>query len=300
MVAVLLDVRRTRGLIGLVVLLAAFAPLVIRTAARADTLPVVASGGGPGHGWAAIEWTNAPGAQGVLTILNSNVSGPGFASLYLYDANDRALTGGNVGITGNMGDVHLQANLPPAPAAEKTVVTSRSIPYGGEVNLTFDSASLAPGTYKAVFVGGGDGTGWTWALKGNSAVSAPVATTGGSDVFAYSSKDFWGTASTQAYAGWGAVASMGAALNVATQRSVTAAHTLVGIGFFAPGTVTRTDMTMHGPTGTQSCTCSFSGFQGPGVVGPGTWTFTYTGGGAGFSNWSDMVLGAADAWLPEP
>lgn len=133
--------------------------MTARTAAQADTLPVVASGGGPGHGWAAIEWSNTPGAQGVLTILNSNVSGPGFASLYLYDAADHTLGGGNVGITGNLGDAHLQVNLPPAPAAEKTVVTSRSIPYGGEVNLTFDSTSLPPGTYKAVFVGGGDGTG---------------------------------------------------------------------------------------------------------------------------------------------
>lgn len=285
----------------LVVLVAATAPLTARVAARADTLPVVASGGGPKHGWAAIEWSHTGGAQGVLTILNSNVSGPGFASLYVYDASDRTLAGGNVGITGNLGDAHLAANLPPAPAAEKTIVTSRSIPYGGEVNVTFDSSSLPPGTYKAVFVAGGDGSGWSWALKGNSQVSAPMATTSGPDVSAYSSKDFSGPVSTQAYAGAYSVSSMGAALNVGTQRAMTATHTLIGIGFFAPGTTVKTDMTMRGPDGdAQNCPCALSDFKGAGAAGPGTWTFSYTGGGAGFSNWSDVVLGAADVSLPEP
>ncbi|MBV8303270.1 MAG: hypothetical protein JOZ04_03610 [Acidimicrobiia bacterium] len=292
--------RRTCVIVGLLIL-SVVCPAVLRgTPARADTLPVVASGGGPAHGWTAIEWTHTSGAQGQLTILNSNVSGPGFASLYIYDASDHTLAGGNVGITGNLGDAHVQVNVPPAPSVDKTVVTSRSIPYGGEVNINFDSTSLPPGTYKAVFVAGGDGTGWTWALKGNAEVSPPTATTSGSDVYAYSAKDFSGLASTQTYAGFGAVASMGGEANAETQRSSTAAHTLVGIGFFAPATGAAVQMGMQGPTGSQSCICTLSDFRGPGAAGPGTWTFTYTGAGAGTSNLADVLVGAADAFLPEP
>ena len=236
----------------------------------------------------------------MLSILNSNVNSPGFASLYVYDATDHTLAGGNVGITGNLGDAHLAVNLPPAPVAEKTIVTSRSVGYGGQVNVTFDSSSLPPGTYKALFVAGGDGTGWSWSLSGNSQVSTPIASTSGTDVYAYSSKDFSGTVSMQAYAGAYNASSMGAAINVGTERSMTAAHTLVGIGFFAPGTAVHTDMSMQGPTGSQTCPCPLASFTGPGVAGPGTWTFTYTGAGAGTSNLSDVVLGAADASLPEP
>jgi hypothetical protein len=268
--------------------------------ARADSFPVIASGGGPAHGWAAIEWSHTSGAQGVLTVLNSNVEGPGFVSVYLYDATDRGLVGGNVGILGNLGDLHYEVNTPPVPPAEKTIVTTRSVPYGGEVNITFDSASLPPGTYKAIFVAGGDGTGWTWALKGNSAVSAPSATTSGSDVYAYSAKDFSGPASAQAYAGAGGVSSMGAAANVHTQRSITASHTLVGMGFWAPGTTAKVEMTMDGPGRLGTCPCPLSDFTGSAAVGPGTWRFMYTGVGAGTSNLADILLGAADASLPEP
>jgi hypothetical protein len=178
--------------------------------------------------------------------------------------------------------------------------TTRSVPYGGEVNITFDSASLPPGTYKALFVAGGDGTGWSWALKGNSGVSAPTARTSGSDVYAFSAKDFAGPASAQAYAGLGGISSMGAAGNVGTERAITAAHTLVGMGFFAPGTTAKVEMTMQGPGGSQTCNCTLSEFAGPHAAGPGTWRFTYTGAGAGTSNLSDVLLGVADAYLPEP
>jgi hypothetical protein len=240
------------------------------------------------------------GAQGVLTVLNSNVKGPGFVSLYVYDARDRGLGGGNVGILGNLGDLHYQVNTPPVPPAEQTIVTTRSIPYGGEVNVSFDSASLPAGAYKAIFVAGGDGTGWTWALKGNSAVSPPTSTTSGSDVYAYSAKDLSGPASAQAYAGFGGVSSMGAAANVHTQRSITAAHTLVGMGFWAPATAAKVEMTMDGPGRIDACNCPLADFTGPAAAGPGTWRFMYTGAGAGTSNLADILLGVADAYLPEP
>jgi len=278
-----------------------FAGLSARVAARADTLPLVASGGWRGSGWVAIEWSIASGAQGSLTILNSNVPGPGFATLYLYDASDRALGGASVGITGNMGDAHLGASVPPAPPAERTVTTIRSVPYGGQVTLNFDSNSLPPGTYKAVFVAGGNQYGWTWSLNGNAAVSAPAATTSGTDVYSYSAKDFSGTLSAQAYAGAYNASSMGAAANVGTQRSITANHTLVGIGFFPGPLAAKVDASMHGPDGqTRSCWCPLVDVTGPGAAGPGTSTFTYTAVGAGFSNQADGVLGAADVYLPEP
>jgi hypothetical protein len=288
---------RSVAVLGILSTLALGAPQI---AARADTLPTVASGGGPSSGWSAIEWTVGSGAQGSVTVLNSNVSGPGFASLYLYDASDRALTGANVGITGNMGDAHVETSLPPAPPAEQTVTTIRSVPYGGQVTITFDN-TLPPGTYKAIFVAGGNQHGWTWALNGNASVSAPTATTNGSDVYAYSAKDFSGSLSAQAYAGAYSASSMGAAANVGTQRSITAAHTLVGIGFLPGPEAVKADATMHGPGGrSQSCFCPLSDFTGPGAAGPGTWTFTYTAAGAGTSNMADGVLGAADAYLPEP
>src|SRR3954469_5505949 len=233
-----------------VTLLLAFAMLggaALHMPAHAATLPVIASGGGPNHGWMAIQWTNAPGAQGVLTVRNNEVNGAGFATAYLYDANNRALGGASVGVIGAMGNVHVQSSIPPAPGVEQTVVTSHSVLYGGEVNITFDGATLQPGTYKALFIAGGDARGWSWSLTGNSAVSAPTASTSGSDVYAYSAKDFTGTVSTQAYAGAFGVPSAGAALNVGTSRSITAAHNLVGIGFFSPATALKADMTMQGP-----------------------------------------------------
>src|SRR5438445_89860 len=116
-------VRRVRCGVLLVIVSVVAAGAAIQVPARADAPPTVASGGGPSSGWVAIEWSIASGAQGSLTVLNSNVLGPGFASLYLYDASDRALSGGNVGITGNMGDAHLEASVPPAPPAEQTVTT---------------------------------------------------------------------------------------------------------------------------------------------------------------------------------
>ena len=293
--------RRVRSVVLLVIVSAVAAGAAIQVPARADTLPTVASGGWRGSGWVAIEFSIASGAQGSLTILNSNVFGPGFASLYLYDASDRGLGGADVGITGNMGDAHLEASVPPAPPAEQTVTTIRSIPYGGQVTITFDSTSLPSGTYKAVFVAGGNQYGWTWALNGNTAVSAPTATTSGTDVYAYSAKDFYGTFSAQAYAGAYGVSSMGAAANVSTQRSITASHTLIGIGFFPGPLAVKADATMHAPNGqSRSCWCPLSDFTGPGAAGPGTSTFTYTAVGAGFSNMADGVLGAADAYLPEP
>ena len=289
-------IRSVRS-VALVVTMSALALGGPQFAARADSLPTVASGGGPSSGWTAIAWTLGRGAQGSLTILNSNVSGPGFASLYLYDASDRALAGGNVGITGNMGHAHLEASLPPAGPAEQTVTTTGSIPYGGQVTVTFDG--LPPGTYKAIFVAGGNKHGWTWALNGNPAVSAPTAATNGTDVYAYSAKDFTGSVSTEAYAGAFGVSSMGAAANVATQRSISAKHTLVGIGFFPGPQAVRSDATMHGPAGqSRSCACALSDVTGPGAAGPGTWTFTYTALGAGTSNMADGVLGVADAYLP--
>jgi hypothetical protein len=290
----------TRTAARLAVLALFITAVVAQVPARADSLPVIASGGARTHGWAAIEWSHASGAQGSLTILNSNVTGPGFASLYLYDATDHGLGGANVGILGNLGDVHSQVNVPPVPPVDQTIVTTRSIPYGGQVTITFDSTSLPPGTYKAVFVAGGDGTGWTWSLSGNSAVSPPTASTSGSDVYAYSAKDFSGPASAEAYAGFGAVSSMGAQVSLHTERAITAAHTLIGIGFFAPGTNVNTEMTMEGPGRTATCSCAFSNFAGPDAVGPGTWTFRYTGAGAGTSNLADILLGAADVSLPEP
>jgi hypothetical protein len=294
-------VHAARTVVRLLVLSLLVGSLTLQVAARADSFPVVASGGGPTHGWTAIEWSQTSGAQGVLTVLNSNVGGPGFVSLYLYDATDRGLGGASVGILGNLGDLHYQVNTPPITPAEQTIVTTRSVPYGGQVNVTFDSASLPPGTYKAIFVAGGDGTGWTWALKGNSAVSPPTATTSGSDVFAYSAKDFSGPASAQAYAGGWSVSSMGAAANVHTQRSITASHTLVGIGFLAPGATTaKVEMTMDGPGRVANCYCPLADVTGSGAAGPGTWRFTYTGAGAGTSNLADVLLGAADASLPEP
>ena len=292
--------RRVRFFVLPVILSVVAAGAAIQVRARADTLPTVASGGWRGSGWVAIEFSVASGAQGSLTVLNSNVFGPGFATLYLYDASDRGLGGASVGITGNMGDAHLEASVPPAPPAEQTVTTIRSIPYGGQVTITFDSTSLPPGTYKAMFVAGGNQYGWTWALNGNSAISAPSATTSGSDVYSYSAKDFSGTASAQAYAGAYGVSSMGAAANLGTQRSITAAHTLVGIGFFPGPLAVKADASMHGPGGDRGCWCPLSDFKGPGAAGPGTWTFTYTAVGAGFSNQADGVLGAADAYLPEP
>ena len=155
--------------------------------------------------------------------------------------------------------------------------------------------------WPTVFVAGGNQYGWTWALNGNAAVSAPTATTSGSDVYAYSAKDFYGTFSAQAYAGAYGVSSMGAAANVSTQRSITASHTLIGIGFFPGPLAVKADATMHAPNGqSRSCWCPLSDFTGPGAAGPGTSTFTYTAVGAGFSNMADGVLGAADAYLPEP
>jgi hypothetical protein len=288
-----------RKVVRLAIAVAFVAGVTVQVSARADTLPVVASGGGASPGWIAIEWTNSAGAQGAVTVTNNNVFGPGFASAYLYDANDHALAGGNVGVLGNLQDVHVQANLPPVPPAEQTVVTSRSAQYGAGVTITFDT-SLPPGTYKAIFVAGGRGTGFTWALEGNAAVAPPSATTSGSDVYSYSAKDFSGTASVQAYAGAYNISSMGAAANLATERSITAKHTLVGIGFFAPGAKAVVNMSMDGPGGTRSCNCALSDFTGPGAAGPGTWNFTYTGVGAGPSNFSDLILGVADAYLPEP
>ena len=291
-------IRSVRS-VALVVILSALALGAPQVAARADTVPMVASGGGPSSGWVAIAWTVGRSAQGSVTILNSNVSGPGFASLYLYDASDRALAGANVGITGNMGHAHLEASLPPMAPAEQTVTTIGSVPYGGQVTLTFDG--LPPGTYKAIFVAGGNQHGWTWALNGNAAVSVPTATTNGSDVYAYSAKDFTGSVSAQAYAGAYGVSSMGAAANIATQRSITARHTLVGIGFLPGPEAVKADATMHGPGAqSRSCACALADFTGPGAAGPGSWTFTYTAIGAGTSNMADGVLGVADAYLPEP
>lgn len=289
-------IRSVRS-VALVVILTALALGAPQFAAHADTLPTVASGGGPSSGWVAIKWTVGSGAHGSVTVLNSNVSGPGFASLYLYDASNRALTGANVGITGNLGHAHLQSSLPPAPPAEQTVTTMGSVAYGGEVTITFDG--IAPGTYKAIFVAGGNQHGWTWALNGNSAVSKPTATTGGQDVYTYSAKDFSGSLSAQTYAGALSVSSMGAAANVGTHRSITAAHTLIGIGFNPGPAAAKVDATMHGPDGqSRSCSCALGEFTGPGAAGPGTWTFTYTAVGAGTSNMADGVLGVADAYLP--
>jgi len=283
--------------VALLLMLFALAVGAPQTAAHADTLPTVASGGGPSSGWVAIKWTVRSGAQGSVTVLNSNVSGPGFASLYLYDASNRVLNGANVGITGNMGDAHVEASLPPALPAEQTVATMRSIPYGGQVTITFDG--IAPGTYKAIFVAGGNQRGWTWALNGNSSVSKPTATTKGTDVYTYSARDFTGSLSTQAYAGALSVSSTGAAANVGTQRSITGRRTLVGIGFLPGPEAVKADATMHGPSGqSRSCACALAEFTGPGAAGPGTWTFTYTAVGAGTSNMADGVLGAADAYLP--
>lgn len=287
-----------RTVVTLVLALTMFGGAAMRMPTHAATLPVIASGGGPTHGWVAIEWSHRGGAQGVLTVTNNSVTGAGFVTAYLYDATNRALGGASVGILGNQGDVHVQANVAPVPAADQTVVTTRSVPYGGVVNITFDSASLPPGTYKALFIAGGNGRGWSWSLNGNAAVSRPTATTSGSDVYAYSAKDFAGPVSTQAYAGSLNVASTGAAVNVGTTRSITAAHALVGIGFFAPSTVAKVDMTMAGPTGARSCTCTLPAFAGPDAAGPGTWRFTYTGAGAGPSNMADVLLGVADAQLP--
>jgi len=280
-----------------VVIVAALVGSMAQATARADTLPTIASGGGPSHGWVAIKFTNTAGAQGAVTVQNSEVAGAGFVSAYLYDATNRPVAGGNVGVTGAMGDVHMQAALPPAPGAEQTVVTSHSAQYGGGVTITFDSL-LPPGTYKALLIAGGNARGWSWALRGNASVSAPTASITGSDVYAYSAKDFSGLASVQGYAGAFNVPSAGAALNVATQRAITAAHSLVGIGFFAPGTTIHSDMTMDGPGGSRTCPCSLGAVTGSDAAGPGSYSFRYTGVGAGPSNFADFVLGVADAYLP--
>jgi hypothetical protein len=229
-------------------------------------------------------------------VQNSEVAGTGFVSAYLYDAADRPIAGGNVGVTGALGDAHVQAALPSAPAADQTVVTSHSAQYGGGVTITFDSR-LPSGTYKALLIAGGNARGWSWSLRGNG-VSAPTASTSGSTVYAYGAKDFYGIASVQGYAGAFNVASMGAALNVATQRTITAAHSLVGIGFFAPGTTVHPDMTMDGPGGTRTCPCGLAAVAGSDAAGPGSYSFHYTGVGAGTSNFADIVLGVADAYLP--
>src|SRR5947209_15827141 len=107
--------RKVRAAVVLAIALVMGAGTFAQVAARADTLPTVASGGWRGSGWVGIEFSIASGAQGSLTVLNGNVFAPGFASLYLYDASDRTLGGANVGITGNMSDAHLEASVPPAP-----------------------------------------------------------------------------------------------------------------------------------------------------------------------------------------
>src|SRR5437868_5540687 len=59
-------IRSVRS-VALVVILSALALGAPQLAARADTLPTVASGGGSSSGWAAIAWTVGPGAQGSAT-----------------------------------------------------------------------------------------------------------------------------------------------------------------------------------------------------------------------------------------
>ena len=280
-----------------VVIVAAVVGSTWQATARADSLPTIASGGGQSQGWVAIKWTNTAGAAGALTVQNNEVSGVGFASVYLYNSANQAIAGGNLGVSGALGEAHVQSSLPPAPGAEHTVVTSHSALYGGGVTISFDS-TLPAGTYKALLIAGGNARGWSWALRGNAAVSAPTARTSGSDVYAYSSKDFSGAASVQGYAGAFNVGSMGATVNVATQRSITARRALVGIGFFAPGGNVHPEMTMDGPGGSRGCPCPLGAVAGPDAAGPGTWTFRYTGVGAGTSNLAEVIVGVADAFLP--
>lgn len=257
-------------------------------------VPVVASGGGAGGGWAAIKWSTN-GARAFLVVQNESVKPPGHVSAYGYNAATNAYAGGsNVMVVGSMGGAHVQTEPIPGATIEQTVPTVDGPPYGAGIEIRYndplDGGTPKAGTYKTLFIAAGAGAGWWWELRGDPGVQLLGIETG-TRTYAFSSREFDGAASAQAY-----VYGAGARANALGAIELTANETLAGL--YWPLVASQNRMRMDGPGWGADCLCVISSFTGPTVAGPGPWRFTLTGAGAGASNQADVYLGLADARLP--
>lgn len=261
-------------------------------ASQAAELPVLGSGGGPGHGWVAIKFST-DGAHAQLNITGNAIDQPGHAGAYFYDPSGNYGGGTQVLVVQGMHHVVVQGDPIEGVSVDERASTIKGQGYGAAVTYRFNDPNDGPprsiGTFRMVLMSTRSAN-WSWELKGNPGVQI-LGTETGTETDAFVSDRFSGSANVAANIyGVGARASAEAVAEVTAQRNLVGTFwQMSGIGAHVGQSFLQT------PDGAErQCTCGFGSVAG-GQGGPGPYRFRTTGAGVGLTNSNEVFVGYADA-----
>lgn len=295
--------------------------LLVALPARAfheDDAPLLASGGGPGVGWASFSFAT-DGALVAVDVLAEGTATTMLAA-YLFDARESPLFGFSFSTSHHPTDGAI-TRVDLVPGWNVHTDTTRPAPADGRagigVTLNDPDAGGAPvgGAYKLLVFVAGDASAWTWTFRGGAGARL-LATDGGADTSLWNARDFVdGGAHAERYAD-----GTGARAQVGTTRALDVDDRLFGSAFTANfkiacaaacvGAPSSDALTVRAPGASlpTACHCSFWGERA------GSYTFELDGadasttahvlrcfpaGCAGAFALDDVVLvGLADARLP--
>lgn len=272
---------------------------------------LIAQGGGPSHGWEAISFTTTASGTFTIDTWAEEVDLPHMSGVNVYYQHPtlgaKQFYGGGSHTERTdaeqtyidvdpVGGVSIRDNQVPSEPRSR---------HGREFALT----NLPAGRYWMLAWSSGDASRWRWTLTGDpNQITVNPSRTYGERTFMFAASDFRGVANVGAYPGprvpigsWNGP--LGARAALATSVSIDIHNSMVAHYFVIPTfPPTAVDLlTVGHPSGTDVCqtSCNYVHMTGPSppVMGPGQYTFGHSGGGVLHN--SALILGGADAHLPD-
>ena len=312
---------RTSTIVLTIVTTLALALVPAASAWNHDELPTLASGGGPGIGWASFK-VDTDGSLLAFELNANDIRGSAQAGGYVFDGSGNLVFGFTFTAVGFPTDGTLIDVTTPATGNLVHMDTRAPSAGGGGmgIGLSFNEPGSTPtvGTMKVLLWAAGNAASWDYHVRGTT--TAVLGSLSGSHAFLYGADDFSGTAYAQHYAN-----GIGGRAAANTHKIVDVQNTFFGVFYDAnfkiacaavacagaPAGTSVLTGTAPGATTPTNCFCSYSG------SGPGTYDFAMSGVDASATSvavfqcsalgacvvalpWQDsIILGGVDAALPQ-
>lgn len=281
----------TRRLLVALLTVTLLAPLAPLGSAWHKEMGVFMEGTTPGQGWTAVK-LSSQGKTISATVRGCDFDWVHWVEVRLYDADGTLLRRS----TGS-GNEYREGILVEVDSDEFAIHydSTASTRTGSHCHNARLEVSGLFGVHTLVLIAAGDFDYWTHEILGGFGTEI-LAVEQDDTAFHYASKDFRGIATVQAWP------SLGAHAAAAGEIPMKVTGTLIGFFSSASG---GDVMTATGPFGTVACPCTFDEdpalaldtYAAPGAWGPGNYTFSLSGAGAG-ADFMDVRLVGADVRFP--
>ncbi|MBK5308166.1 MAG: hypothetical protein JJD92_15880 [Frankiaceae bacterium] len=269
-----------------------------RVRAQSLGMPVTYSRNVLGPGWVAFA-VRSPGGLVKVPLRLDVEEAPGQLNGFLYDENDAFLGGVGFGVFRSEISYFGTVKGPISLSAGEVVQRERS----GMMSMIVEVSSDGPQTFKLLVWGGGRKlASFQAALRGEGIEVLGIET--GTGAVLATAAQFDAPVNVDAHANAGGRAT------ITGEKIVTVQDTLVGsfgqmsmsLANQPPWTgVDANYLAVTTPTSQSLCnpiSCNFNAMTGTSRNGPGTYSFTMSGGGAGMAGSDDVLLNVVDARLP--